>query len=109
MIRRPPRSTLFPYTTLFRSDGDRLGGAAAVHRAGVVVVAGVDGLEVEGAGRVELVRLGVRNGAVDEGVGGRRQVGELAGAVVVGEEEVVDARSDEHTPDLQSLPYLGCR
>src|SRR5437899_3536324 len=29
MIRRPPRSTLFPYTTLFRSGGD-------VHRAGVV-------------------------------------------------------------------------
>src|SRR2546426_5833123 len=28
MIRRPPRSTLFPYTTLFRSDCDRLGGGA---------------------------------------------------------------------------------
>src|SRR5687767_15216018 len=27
MIRRPPRSTLFPYTTLFRSGGDPLGGA----------------------------------------------------------------------------------
>src|SRR5438309_7969939 len=34
MIRRPPRSTLFPYTTLFRSevDDDRLGLAAAPHR-----------------------------------------------------------------------------
>src|SRR5438045_4912360 len=33
MIRRPPRSTLFPYTTLFRSvpDGDRLDPAAALH------------------------------------------------------------------------------
>src|SRR3712207_9172808 len=28
MIRRPPRSTLFPYTTLFRSDGQRVGRAA---------------------------------------------------------------------------------
>src|SRR5215813_15005276 len=31
MIRRPPRSTLFPYTTLFRSQGDRLGAAVDVH------------------------------------------------------------------------------
>src|SRR5256885_16982009 len=42
MIRRPPRSTLFPYTTLFRSDGIRAGGAGggddkrlAVHAVGV--------------------------------------------------------------------------
>src|SRR5258708_23805599 len=38
MIRRPPRSTLFPYTTLFRSGDDgeptRGNGAAAAHRAG---------------------------------------------------------------------------
>src|SRR3712207_7027628 len=33
MIRRPPRSTLFPYTTLFRSDGGR-GGAAGVRLPG---------------------------------------------------------------------------
>src|SRR3989442_11005187 len=31
MIRRPPRSTLFPYTTLFRSDADRL--SSVHHRA----------------------------------------------------------------------------
>src|SRR2546430_6387313 len=79
MIRRPPRSTLFPSTTLFRSrrdhgrddgavraDGQRLGGAAAADRAGVVVVTGVGRPEVEGAGRVELVRLRVRDCAVDE-------------------------------------------
>src|SRR2546428_8912872 len=35
MIRRPPRSTLFPYTTLFRSAGDRLpGDLLAVHSPG---------------------------------------------------------------------------
>src|SRR5258708_20393503 len=38
MIRRPPRSTLFPYTTLFRSDADHrrtvLSGRAGGHRAG---------------------------------------------------------------------------
>src|SRR3712207_7529532 len=32
MIRRPPRSTLFPYTTLFRSRRPRAGGPRAVHR-----------------------------------------------------------------------------
>src|ERR1035438_10849084 len=31
MIRRPPRSTLFPYTTLFRSEGDSVHPAAPVH------------------------------------------------------------------------------
>src|SRR3712207_7462459 len=38
MIRRPPRSTLFPYTTLFRSDGGR----ERVGRQGAGAVAGVD-------------------------------------------------------------------
>src|SRR2546430_10317801 len=31
MIRRPPRSTLFPYTTLFRSEAEHRGGALVVH------------------------------------------------------------------------------
>src|SRR5205814_8322536 len=34
MIRRPPRSTLFPYTTLFRSHHDSIAGQAARHRPG---------------------------------------------------------------------------
>src|SRR3989442_10124659 len=34
MIRRPPRSTLFPYTTLFRSAGSALGRCAAARRPG---------------------------------------------------------------------------
>src|SRR3712207_7580981 len=34
MIRRPPRSTLFPYTTLFRSRGDAPAGRPRLHRAG---------------------------------------------------------------------------
>src|SRR3712207_8518456 len=37
MIRRPPRSTLFPYTTLFRSElGDRRGIAATLHQLGAL-------------------------------------------------------------------------
>src|SRR5437764_1259773 len=49
-------------------------------RAGVVVVAGVGRPEVEGASGVELVRLRVRDGAVDERVRGRRQVSDQAAA-----------------------------
>src|SRR5207248_170495 len=57
-------------------------------RAGVVVVAGVGRPEVEGAGRVELVRLRVRQRAVGDRVDGRGQVLDQAGAVVVGVEGV---------------------
>src|SRR3712207_7073672 len=74
MIRRPPRSTLFPYTTLFRSRGElaRLDVHLRHERAG-----GVD--------RAQLACLGVpvhRRG---------------------------DARSEEHTSELQSRQYLVCR
>src|SRR3712207_9582185 len=39
MIRRPPRSTLFPYTTLFRSDGERVAARLAQHRVRTTAVA----------------------------------------------------------------------
>src|SRR3712207_7150405 len=83
MIRRPPRSTLFPYTTLFRSD--------PLHRvvdAGVVVVAVADLLQV--------LRLGVPDAA---GV-------RVAQPVV---EKALQRRSEEHTSELQSRQYLVCR
>src|SRR5256885_10591386 len=47
MIRRPPRSTLFPYTTLFRSDGDARGGLVAGDGAAR------GGRQSAGRGRVE--------------------------------------------------------
>src|SRR3712207_8271993 len=82
MIRRPPRSTLFPYTTLFRSRGEVLlegarGGAGPGARPGGEVAPGVP----TGAGG---------------GVGG------VAGAYP-------EARSEEHTSELQSRQYLVCR
>src|SRR2546430_11518169 len=49
MIRRPPRSTLFPYTTLFRSDGDqrqrRADGEGLSHRPGGALVPGLRRLD----------------------------------------------------------------
>src|SRR3712207_8643059 len=87
MIRRPPRSTLFPYTTLFRSQlaapgpADRRAGAP-LRRVLPRVLAGQ--------------RLAAR---------ARRRVGAGgAGAARAGA-----ARSEEHTSELQSRQYLVCR
>src|SRR5437016_7203773 len=100
MFRLPARSTLFPYTTLFRS----LGEGGAVHVAGVQV----RGLALEGDGPavaadprgrgVEVARR--RRGAVDAA-----QQGVRARALVVDER----VRSEEHTSELQSLTNLVCR
>src|SRR3712207_8155767 len=87
MIRRPPRSTLFPYTTLFRSllrpparrptaPGRGHQGAPAVH-----------------------VGLGLELGAPDLLAHAGRQLLGRAGL----------QRSEEHTSELQSRQYLVCR
>src|SRR3712207_7069530 len=91
MIRRPPRSTLFPYTTLFRSLR-ALGGLLERERA----------RDLEGdLRRVRVVVLAVdeRHLDVDHGVPG-------ADAVL---ERFLHARSEEHTSELQSRQYLVCR
>src|SRR5688572_31371333 len=80
MIRLPPRSTLFPYTTLFRS--------------GVVVSVARPGSSVTGK------PVGVGEGVVGDAVG----VDVVA--VAVG---VVVVRSEEHTSELQSQSNLVCR
>src|SRR3712207_7511381 len=84
MIRRPPRSTLFPYTTLFRSRR--------------VVAPGLQGGQ-QGI-RVEPVAVDLHPPA--EAVAGVAEVG-----VVARVDE--DLRSEEHTSELQSRQYLVCR
>src|SRR5258708_15482428 len=81
MIRRPPRSTLFPYTTLFRSKllvlrRDGLAETRGTPGDGVLMEVAVDGL----VGRLEDLL-------------GRREIG----------------RSEEHTSELQSPDHLVCR
>src|SRR5256714_14581236 len=101
MIRRPPRSSLFPYTTLFRSivdlPGDALGvEVLRVERVGVDAPLGEVGELDAAAGRGGL-----------SGAGGDRRVGR-AGR---GEHCRADkrGRSEEHTSELQSLAYPVCR
>src|SRR3712207_9380440 len=101
MIRRPPRSTLFPYTTLFRSQ--HLGGAArAVHavEAVALVVADRDAVGEVGAELVE------RQLVVDAEVHAvARRDGRQSPPLRLGDA----ARSEEHTSELQSRQYLVCR
>src|SRR5258708_16486027 len=94
MIRRPPRSTLFPYTTLFRS---LVLDIAAGHGAFGIVLAQknprVDVVAVDWAAVLEVAR----ENAERAGVGDRYRL--LPG----------DARSEEHTSELQSPDHLVCR
>src|SRR3712207_6966376 len=85
MIRRPPRSTLFPYTTLFRSG-----------RAGR---GKWDDRWPHARGRGDAGRGG-------RGGRGRRGRGASAGGQQGRQEE---SRSEEHTSELQSRQYLVCR
>src|SRR2546429_937584 len=85
MIRRPPRSTLFPYTTLFRS---------VVVEQSVLAGPG-DGESGHYRGRADLCG----NGAVATDLSGKRNLASLLGF----------RRSEEHTSELQSRLHLVCR
>src|SRR2546430_3325008 len=84
MIRRPPRSTLFPYTTLFRSFLDA---ALRDQRVAQIVVA-FDGCGMDADGLAE----------VDD---------RLAGPALAAQR--LAQRSEEHTSELQSQSNLVCR
>src|SRR3712207_7756292 len=91
MIRRPPRSTLFPYTTLFRSLGELRGDDD--HAEAVLGEVGDD-----------LVDLGL--GADVDATRGLVEQQHLA---VVQQPAGQHDRSEEHTSELQSRQYLVCR
>src|SRR3712207_7437107 len=90
MIRRPPRSTLFPYTTLFRSGWHELhaadGAAAFEFYAAMFGWTRSDALDMGPLGTYQLFATG----------GGPDAVGGMM-------------RSEEHTSELQSRQYLVCR
>src|SRR2546425_3738983 len=84
MIRRPPRSTLFPYTTLFRSVGARFAGRRNI---------------LEFPHFLTGARIISRN---ETTLAGSR-------ACPARDDFAFDDRSEEHTSELQSLAYLVCR
>src|SRR2546426_7130675 len=93
MIRRPPRSTLFPYTTLFRSQ--HAGHELPIHLASVALL---DPLGVAGRRQLAGERL------AELGSDRRGALGDAQGAQQIG-----DPRSEEHTSELQSPCNLVCR
>src|SRR5690554_7467093 len=86
MIRRPPRSTLFPYTTLFRSNGRN-----------EVYVDGSWGYDATGGEEIEVV------GKEDP------YTKSLRNRIESAENSILAYRSEEHTSELQSRPHLVCR
>src|SRR3712207_8232667 len=89
MIRRPPRSTLFPYTTLFRSRFKRMG------------VGSCDAARYDMAAERNAAATDARRAPAGVDFCARARPGRLSlpGAV----------RSEEHTSELQSRQYLVCR
>src|SRR3712207_9010462 len=91
MIRRPPRSTLFPYTTLFRS--------ACVQSIVAAEVGHLD-LAYDYLAEAALMDIDDLEHNVLDGV----HIASLAGALLA----VMAGRSEEHTSELQSRQYLVC-
>src|SRR2546430_4264236 len=90
MIRRPPRSTLFPYTTLFRS---------------------IQFMLADMAMQVHAARLMVHHAArqVDAGIRGNTYEASMAKCWAGDAAMKVATRSEEHTSELQSQSNLVCR
>src|SRR5688572_31241787 len=91
MMRRPPRSTLFPFTTLFRSrntNTEEAGARLGAHddRAG-------------SAGRDPRLHRGAQDGRAEAAHAGLSRA----------PEEIARVRSEEHTSELQSQSNLVCR
>src|SRR5947209_13893790 len=93
MFRPPPTSTLFPYTTLFRSDVDH----AATRR----IEQDRAWLHLCEPSRIdEIARLRIQRHVQAHRIGARKQRVEI---------DALDVRSEEHTSELQSRQYLVCR
>src|SRR5687768_17810080 len=84
MIRRPPRSTLFPYTTLFRSAGE----------SGYKIERSIDGVTWSQIATTGVDVLSYQNTSLSASTSYRYRI---------------RARSEEHTSELQSRLHLVCR
>src|SRR3712207_7778971 len=89
MIRRPPRSTLFPYTTLFRS----------------ALCNGLTYADGRAQSRLDRIRELVGDERYRQLTGNRLALGVCSAAAMLH----LSDRSEEHTSELQSRQYLVCR
>src|SRR3712207_7900025 len=89
MIRRPPRSTLFPYTTLFRSSD-------------LIMSVNLSPRQFHDPNLVEDVASSI----ADAGIDPTTLVLEITESLLIAD---LDSRSEEHTSELQSRQYLVCR
>src|SRR5690242_20999072 len=96
MLRRPPRSTLFPYTTLFRSQEAGSGQPAGIEDRGVAVLVEDDAVALADEGG-DSAEIGHEAGGEDDGI---------PPAVKIRDGPL---RSEEHTSELQSHVNLVCR
>src|SRR5258707_4572813 len=99
MIRRPPRSTLFPYTTLFRSQ-------AALHLS---PQAGRGSALNSWLSSVSIALHAQHLDDLPEALVFRRDVGGVSLRRIGHRLGALPLRSEEHTSELQSRPYLVCR
>src|SRR2546425_13379033 len=101
MIRRPPRSTLFPYTTLFRSKGviaqtlcKRIAGGRVAAREILLTTPAISNL--------------IREGKTFQ-IPSIIQTSKQLDMLTLNDALLELVRSEEHTSELQSLAYLVCR
>src|SRR3712207_8102446 len=88
MIRRPPRSTLFPYTTLFRSSGPKADSAPMMNASRPRLGLRCPAIDTVSLGLSDLLTIRILNLNYARGIA---------------------PRSEEHTSELQSRQYLVCR
>src|SRR5256886_11440492 len=100
MIRRPPRSTLFPYTTLFRSATGSY--SASAHKSKKEKARKAAEKEAAEKATAEAKRIGGDNSAES----GKAYTQAKKKCIVIGNPSV---RSEEHTSELQSQSNLVCR
>src|SRR3712207_7059380 len=109
MIRRPPRSTLFPYTTLFRSQQLMQGMMLSSGNDAATALARAAGGVPQTVARMqtEALALGARDTVVrnPSGLDAPGQVTSAYDLALVARA----GRSEEHTSELQSRQYLVCR
>src|SRR3712207_7670514 len=108
MIRRPPRSTLFPYTTLFRSERTREEHLRARESLAIFDLSLMSHHLVQGPHATAVLNRVCTND-VDTAVGRvvyTQWLDERGG--IIAADTVTRLRSEEHTSELQSRQYLVC-